>query len=150
MVQGEYTIIGASESSLAAYESRYAQALAEPLVFRFTNMDLNITGNTVTGTVNWEELAEFSGENLQLHAVLLEEEPDLHYISSPSVYFENRVLGGAELDYDSEATSATLSVDCNIELPEKVSLVIWLQDRVDDASANGAHIYNVIKEMGGE
>jgi len=150
MVQGEYTIIGAGASSLSAYESRYAQALADSMSFRFTSMNLAISGNTVTGTVNWEELAELGGENLQLRAVLLEEEPDLHYMSSPSVYFENRVLGSAKLDYDGNTTSATISVDCDIELPEKISLVVWLQDRVDDASVNGAHIYNVIKEMEGE
>jgi thiol-disulfide isomerase/thioredoxin len=150
IVQGEYSITGASEASLAAYESRFEQSLADSLSFRFTSMDLAISGNTVTGTVNWEELAELDGENLQLRAVLLEEEPDLHYSIAPAVYFENRVLGGAELDYDNTLSSATLSVDSNIELPEKVSLVVWLQDRVEDASVNGAHIYNVIKEMGGE
>ncbi|MCF7913048.1 MAG: thioredoxin [Candidatus Cloacimonetes bacterium] len=150
IVQGEYPIIGSEAAALSAYKSRYEQALADTMVFRFTSLDLTISGNTVTGSVNWEELLEFSGENLQLRAVLLEEEPDLHYSTAPSVYFENRVLGAAELDYDETASSAAISVVSNIELPEKISLVVWLQDRVENASISGAHIYNVIKKMGGE
>ena len=149
IVQGEYTIIGAGEASLAAYQSRYEQALAEPLIFRFTGLELAISGDTVTGTLSWEELGELSGENLQLRAVILEEEPDLHYISS-SVYFANRVIGGAELDYNETSSIAEISVASGTALPAKFSLVVWLQDRVDDPSVSGAHIYNVIKKMGGE
>jgi len=148
IVQGDYTIIGSGEASLAAYQSRYEQALAEPLIFRFTRLELALTGNTVTGTLTWEELGELTGENLQLRAVLLEEEPDLHYISAPSVYFANRVIGGAEMDYDGTSATATISVNSGIPLPSKFSMVVWLQDKVDDPSVSGAHIYNVIKKMG--
>ncbi|MDP8211443.1 MAG: hypothetical protein P9M05_11555 [Candidatus Stygibacter australis] len=149
ILQGDYTIISASEASLAAYQSRYDQALSEPLIFRFTSLELATSGDTVIGTLTWEELGELSGENLQLRSVLLEEEPDLHYIDSP-VYFANYVIGGAAIDYDGTSTSAEISVTSGMPLPEKWSMVVWLQDRVANASANGAHIYNVIKKMGGE
>jgi len=147
MVQGEYTIIGAGGASLAAYQSRYEQALAEPLIFRFTSLELALSGDTVTGTLTWEELGELNGANLQLRAVLLEEEPDLHYTAS-SVYFANRVIGGAEQDCDGMLSPVEISVNSGMPLPEKWSMVVWLQDRVDDPSLNGAHIYNVIKKMG--
>jgi len=150
IVQGDYTIISAGEADLASYESRYDQALSEPLIFRFTSLELALSGDTVTGTLSWEELGELSGENLQLRAVLLEEEPDLYYTTAQSVYFDNRVIGGAEMDYDSTSSTAMISVNSGISLPEKWSMVVWLQDRVDDPSISGAHIYNVIKKMGGE
>jgi thiol-disulfide isomerase/thioredoxin len=149
IVQGDYKIIGAGGAALLAYQSRYEQALAEPLQFRFTSLEISVSGNIVTGIVTWEELVSLTGEGLMLRAVLLEEEPDLHYISS-SVYFENRVLGGAEQIYDSNLSVGEISVACNIELPEKVSMVVWLQSKGENWNVSGAKIYNVIKGKLGE
>ncbi len=149
-IQGEFLIRSAGEAALTAYESRYEQALAEQLLFRFTALELSVAGNTVTGSIYWEELGELNGYNLQLRAVLLEEEPDLHYTSAPSVYFENRVLGGTQQDYDSALSNAELTIECNIELPEKISFVVWLQDMPEDWDISGAQVYNVIKVLWGE
>jgi hypothetical protein len=41
-------------------------------------------------------------------------------------------------------------VACNIELPEKVSMVVWLQSKGENWNVSGAKIYNVIKGKLGE
>jgi len=150
LFQGNYKIVGAGEDKLNEYEKRYAQALNRTLDFRFTSLDISINDNTVTSTVVWEELTELSGENIQLRAVLLEEEPDLYYNVAPSVTFENRVLAAVEQAYNNSEKSAELILDCSIDLPENVSLVVWLQNMPNSWEDNGAQIYNTIKRELGE
>jgi thiol-disulfide isomerase/thioredoxin len=150
IIQGQYIIIGSGESSLTAYESRYHQALAQPLEFRFTQAALSINGNSVTALVSWEEIAGLSADNLQIRAVLLEENPDLHYISAPSVRFENRVICSSDIPYNNSENSTELVLQSSIDLPDVFSVVVWLQNRPENWQTDEAKVFNVIKQVWGE
>lgn len=143
--QGKYIVVGPEEDKLEEYEVRYGQAVEEELQFKFTGMDLTVTGSAVTVHIEWSELSDIMGENLLIRSVLLEEHPDINYHSAPSVYFDNRILTAEDIEYDGSLNSAELTLESTEELPEDISVVVWLQDKVSDLGSDGVKIYNVIK-----
>lgn len=146
--QGEYRIDGAGETNLAEYDIRYSQAVESELVFKFIDLEATVFDNSVDLWITWDQLIDITDENLMIKAVLLEENPGMTYIFDQSVYFENRAIAGAEQEFLPDAESASLSLDLEIELPEDVSVVVWLQN-VPEEWGN-SKVYNVKKIKLGE
>lgn len=148
--QGQYMITGAGEASLQSYDTRYEQCVSAELQFRFTALNLSVEGEDVVAEISWENLAELSGADLRIKAVLLEENPDISYNSAPAVYFENRILKAAELEFNSQITETQLTLESPVELPEDFSVVVWLQNRPESWDSASSIIYNTIKTSWGE
>lgn len=146
--QGEFLINGAGENSLAEYDMRYTQAVEEFLEFRFTDIEMTLSGMEVNLEVSWEFLTEINIANLQLRAVLLEENPDFHYNASPSVHFENRIIAGRDVPFDESRSGATITIDLVEALPADYSAVVWLQCKPEEWTAGEAKVYNAIKVRG--
>lgn len=149
LIQGEYKIVGAGEADLAEYETRYQQAVNAPLNFRFTSIDLQVSGDMVIAAVEWEDSGITGAEDLRLMAVLLEENPGYSYSAAPSVFFENRVIQAENMPYDAALTSAEIELSSSDDLPDEVRVVVWLQNRPEEWSS-AAKVYNVIQQELGE
>ncbi|MCF7919009.1 MAG: hypothetical protein K9N06_03725 [Candidatus Cloacimonetes bacterium] len=148
--QGQYRVVGAGAANLQEYEARYQLAVSEELQFRFTSLDINVSGNTIIADVSWETTGILTGDDLMLRSVVLEEDPDMHYIFSPAVYFENRVIAGMETNFEESITNTELTLEVSIDLPPKFSVVVWLQNHPETWTGDTGQVYNVIKKVVGE
>ena len=148
--QGEYLVVGAGEASLGEYDARYQQIVSNDAIFRFRALGIEVNENTIIANLIWETLGELDGDDLMLQAVVLEEDPDMYYIFSPSVYFENRVMAKEEIAFDENLTSAEITLDVTIDPEATYSVVVWLQNRPGSWTNDTGHVYNVIKKEMGE
>lgn len=128
---GKYKVVGASSEDLDEFGQRYNQILAGTPEAFLNNISWTDNGEMIDGTVD-VDLQGIQTANLYLRAALVDERPELFYVSGGARIYNVLFALGEEEISDSGTAEFRISYDLPSyanEMPAHTKLVLWLQTR---------------------
>ncbi len=147
MTQGTQTIIGGSPTSQDELNALITPILAETPLVQFYDFNATLEADTLNGLVLLNVDSSVPLDDLYLKFVLIEDE-NTNYLNAAHEYPLNVAIAKGELsisayNFDEPVEFALPGLS---DLPDDITLVIWVQTLADPYNSSTCKVYNVTEK----